>query len=65
MTNKERQQNIDNKYENGTAKRGTADWCAMCKHRLPKGGCRIKKDKVTQECLCATAYNKLWRNKHD
>lgn len=61
MTNKERQNSIDKKYENGSAKRGTAVWCAMCKHHMPKAGCRMKKQKATEECLCAKAYNRAQR----
>ena len=49
MTNSERQKSIDKKYENGLAKRGVALWCAMCKHRMPKAGCRMKKEKATED----------------
>lgn len=62
MTNKERQESIDKKYSNGKAKRGSGWWCCMCKHRMPKAGCRLKKEKATEDCTCAKSYNRLYRS---
>lgn len=61
MTNIERQQSIDKKYDNGSEKRGCTLWCKICKHCMPKAGCRMKKEKATEDCLCAKAYNKVRR----
>lgn len=61
MTNKERQENIDSKYSAKKEVRGKAKWCQACSHRMLKGGCRMKKEKATEECLCAKAYNRAQR----
>ena len=63
MTNQQRQESIDHKYQCGSEIRGLAKWCQQCKHKMPKGGCRMRKDKATQDCLCAKAYNKSWRKR--
>lgn len=61
MTNQDRQQSIDNKYNSHKETRGKAPWCTVCKHRMPNGGCRMKKEKATEECICATSYNRFAR----
>lgn len=63
MTNQERQKSINRKYDSGLEKRGKSLWCTVCRHQIsPKiGGCHISLNKASEQCICASAYNRMAR----
>ena len=67
MKNVERQKQLDEQKwyvseAKGESQSGKMDWCNFCKHQY-KGCCLKTQEEREEKCLCATAYNRMKRNR--
>ena len=68
MTNKERQKSLDKKKwleseKHGKDLSGKMPYCKDCYNKwLFKSGCAVTQEEREQKCLCATAYNRMYRS---